>query len=108
MLAQPLHEPAANNPPNPGGPSGSVAIGLDGSMAALVPARRAMSWQLTDPAGEPVVNERYWISFQPGEIRTCFNCHGQNEVDQAGHSIPTNVPQALRSLLQHLKGQGAL
>jgi len=108
VLAQPLHDPAALNPPNPGGPSGSVALGLDGSMAALVPARRAMSWQLNDPSGEPVVNERYWISFQPGEIRTCFNCHGQNEVDQAGQSEPANPPQALRTLLQHLKGIGEL
>jgi hypothetical protein len=108
VLAQPLHEPAADNPANPGGPSGSVALGLDGSMAALVPARRAMTWQLNDPAGEPVVNERYWISFQPGEIRTCFNCHGQNEVDQADQPIPTNSPQALRTLLQHLKARGKL
>jgi cytochrome c553 len=66
------------------------------------------SWQLTNGAGTPVVNERYWLSFQPGEVRTCFNCHGQNEVDQANQSIPTNSPQALRTLLQHLKAQGHL
>jgi hypothetical protein len=108
VLAQPLHEPAADNPPAPGGPPGSVALGLDGSMAALVPAQRAMSWQLTDPTGESVVNERYWISFQPGEIRTCANCHGTNEFDQAGQPPPTNVPQALRTLLQHLKARGHL
>ncbi len=107
VLAQALHDPAADNPPS-GGPSGSVTLGLDGSMAALVPARRAMSWQLTDPAGTPVVNERYWISFQPGEIRTCTSCHGLNEVDQANQPQPTNSPQALRTLLQHLKGQGQI
>jgi hypothetical protein len=108
VLAQPLHEPVADNPPNPAGPSGSVALGPDGSMAALVPARRAVSWQLNAPDGTPVVNERYWISFQPGEIRTCFNCHGQNEVDQVGRPAPTNTPAALRTLLQHLKAQGHL
>jgi hypothetical protein len=108
VLAQPLHEPAADNPPAPGAPSGSVRLGTDGSMAALVPARRAMSWQLVDPAGEPVVNERYWISFQPGEIRLCASCHGANELDQANQPPPTNVPQALRTLLQHLKAQGHL
>ncbi|HEX6881958.1 MAG TPA: hypothetical protein VF530_01180 [Planctomycetota bacterium] len=108
VLAQPLHTPAAVNPPNPGGPSGSVTLGPDGSMAALVPARRAVSWQLTAPDGTPVVNERYWISFQPGEIRTCANCHGQNELDQVGRPTPTNSPQALRTLLQHLKAQGHL
>jgi hypothetical protein len=107
VLAQPLHEPAAANPPS-AGPSGSVTLGLDGSMAALVPARRAVTWQLTDPAGTPVVNERYWLSFQPGEIRTCVSCHGQNELDQANQPPPTNSPLALRTLLQHLKAQGHL
>jgi hypothetical protein len=108
VLAQPLHEPTADNPPAPNGPSGSVALGPDGSMAALVPAQRAMSWQLTDPQGEPVVNERYWVSFQPGEIRVCTSCHGSNERDQAGQLPPTNVPQALRTLLQHLESRGHL
>jgi hypothetical protein len=105
VLAQPLHDPAADNPPS-GGASGSVELGLDGSMAALVPARRAMSWQLTSPGNTPVVNERYWLCFQPGEIRTCTSCHGLNEADQANQPEPTNVPQALRTLLQHLKSQG--
>jgi hypothetical protein len=108
VLAQPLHELAADNAPAPQGPSGSVALGLDGSMAALVPAQRAMSWQLTDAQGEPVVNERYWVSFQPGEIRVCATCHGANDLDQAGLLPPTNVPQALRTLLQHLEAQGHL
>ena len=67
-----------------------------------------MSWQLTDQSGTPVVNERYWVSFQPGEIRTCASCHGQNELDQANQPPPTNSPQALRTLLQHLKAQGHL
>ena len=107
VLAQPQHDPAADNPPS-SGPSGSVTLGLDGSLAALVPARRAMTWQLTDPSGTPVVNERYWVSFQPGEIRTCASCHGQNELDQANQAPPTNSPQALRTLLQHLKAQGEL
>jgi len=108
VLARPLHEPAAINPPAPLGPTGSVVLGLDGSMAALVPARRAMTWQLTAPDGTPVVNERYWVSFQPGEIRTCASCHGVNESDQALQPPPTNTPQALRRMLQHLKAQGAL
>jgi len=108
VLARPLHDPAAVNPPLPGAPPGSVALAPDGSMAALVPARRAMSWQLTDPAGNAVVNERYWISFQPGEIRTCTACHGVNEVDQADQPPPRNAPLALRYLLRHLKSQGAL
>ena len=45
------------------GPSGAVRIALDGSFSAVVPARRALSWQLTDPQHKPVVRERYWVTF---------------------------------------------
>lgn len=83
-----------------GGPEGSVAIGADGSMAAFVPARRAMSWQLTAPDGTPVVRERNWVSFAAGEIRVCASCHGINKESQTGAGEPTNSPAALRTLLQ--------
>ncbi len=102
-LAQVMHAPEVTNPPNPTGPAGSVRVGLDGSMASLVPARRAMSWHLTDPAGVPVVRERYWLSFQPGEIRTCASCHGLNSRDQANAVEPTNPPEALRDFLRYWK-----
>lgn len=69
-----------------------MPIAPDGSIAAFVPARRALSWQTTDPAGTPVVRERYWLTFQPGEIRTCFACHGINTTDQANRPAPTNSP----------------
>jgi hydrazine synthase alpha subunit-like protein len=108
VLAQPLHEPNAINPPVPGALPGSVALAPDGSAAALVPARRALSWQLTAPSGASVVNERYWVTLQPGEIRSCTGCHGANELDQADQPPPTNTPMALRRLLQHLKAQGEL
>ncbi|HEX9921778.1 MAG TPA: hypothetical protein VGD99_03875, partial [Anaerolineae bacterium] len=78
-----------------------VALADDGSMAAFVPARRAMSWQLTDSAGTGVVRERFWLTFQPGEVRVCASCHGLNEQDQAGNPRPTNPPEALRQLLQY-------
>ena len=99
VLAQEMHDTAVSNPPTTG-PQGSVALGLDGSMAAFVPAQRAMTWQLTDENGEGVVRERYWITFQPGEIRLCTSCHGLSEVDQVGNSAPQNPPQALLTLLQ--------
>lgn len=102
-LAQVMHAPEVTNPPNPTGPAGSVRIGLDGSMASLVPASRAMSWHLTDPAGVPVVRERYWLSFQPGEIRTCGSCHGLNSRDQASATEPVNPPEALRDFLRYWK-----
>jgi hypothetical protein len=100
-LARPLHDPAAVavNPPLPGAPQGSVEIAPDGSVAAFVPARRALTWQLTDPAGTGVVRERFWLTFQPGEMRSCASCHGVNRLDQAGNPPPTNPPQALRALV---------
>ncbi|UUZ54554.1 hypothetical protein LP419_40695 [Massilia sp. H-1] len=62
-----------------------------------------MTWQLTDASGKAVVRERNWISFQPGEIRTCASCHGLNTKDQAAGFPPINKPEALRTLLRHWK-----
>lgn len=103
VLAQHLHEPAVDNPAPAAAPLASVQLGTDGSMAAIVPARRALSWQLTDTNNTGVVRERYWITFQPGEIRTCASCHGVNTVDQANHPPPVNTPSALVSLLNYWK-----
>jgi Hydrazine synthase alpha subunit middle domain len=99
---------AGKNPANAQGPLGSVRIASDGSAAAFVPAKRALTWQTTDANGEPVVRERVWVTLQPGEIRTCAGCHGANSRDQAGNTVPapTNKPQALRDLLAHWKSIG--
>lgn len=109
VLAQPMHDPAALNPLPAGAAPGSITVAADGSMAAFVPARRAMTWALTDPKGIPVVRERYWLTFQPGEVRVCASCHGLNTNDQAGHPAPINEPQALADLVtywqQNLVGQ---
>ncbi|HRC75148.1 MAG TPA: hypothetical protein PLO33_05685 [Kouleothrix sp.] len=50
-----------------------------------------------------MVRERYWLTFQPGEVRVCANCHGLSQFDQAGHTTPTNSPEALRQLLKSWK-----
>ena len=85
-----------------GAPPGSVAIAPDGSVAAFVPARRALSWQLTDGAGVPVVRERLWLTMRPGEVRVCGSCHGVNTKDQARRAgDAANTPQALRQLLAY-------
>jgi hypothetical protein len=94
-------------------PVGSVKLGADGSMAALVRAERATTWQLIDSAtpGDPalgtdgVVRERFWLSFRPGEVRVCATCHGVSERDQTGglHETVANPPEALRTLLRHYK-----
>jgi len=106
VIAQHLHDPAVDNPP--ASLLASVKIGADGSTAALVPARRAVSWQLTDTNGIGVVRERYWLTFAPGEIRSCTSCHGVNQVNQANQSSPTNTPLALVSLLNYWKTNASL
>ncbi|MCX6050465.1 MAG: hypothetical protein NT075_35665, partial [Chloroflexi bacterium] len=105
VLAQPLHDAVAlaANPPAPAGQAGSVAVAADGSVAAFVPAQRAMTWQLTDGSGTGIVRERIWVTFQPGEVRVCTSCHGLSSLDQAAHAAPTNQPQALLQLLQTWK-----
>ena len=100
VLAQVMHEPKATLPFQ--GVPGAVALAPDGSVAALLPARRAMSWQLTDGA-TPVVRERYWLSLQRGEIRVCASCHGVNQRSQTGAADPQNPPEGLRRLLQFYK-----
>ena len=104
VIAQYLHDPAVTNPTVNGAPAASVSIASDGSVAAFVPARRALSWQLLDPTGTPVVRERYWVTMQPGEIRVCTSCHGINTRDQANQVPPANQPEALRQLLTYWKG----
>jgi len=56
-----------------------------------------MTWQLADTNGVGVVRERYWLTFAPGEIRTCASCHGINETSQANKPAPTNTPLPLFS-----------
>ena len=108
VIAQYLHDPAAvqaNADLLADSPTGRMTVAADGSVAAFVPARRALTWQLTDGVGVGIVRERYWLTFQPGEIRTCPACHGPSEKDQAGNLPVTNAPQALLTLLQAWKGQ---
>lgn len=89
--------------PATSGPAGSVPIAIDGSSAAFVPAGKALAWQTTDATGEPVVRERVWVTMQPGEIRTCAGCHGENSRNQANQTGPVNLPAALRTLMQYWK-----
>ena len=80
----------------------------DGLQATIVPANRAVTWQLTGTnSNDSVVKERYWITFRPGEVRTCANCHGINVGDQLGRPAPTNAPLALQKLLQFWKTNSA-
>jgi len=105
VLARPMD--SAENPTDGSTPEGAVRLGDDGSMAAFVPAGRALSWQSTEADGTPAVRERYWLTFRAGEIRACTNCHGLNNTDVFGRPTPTNSPEALRTLLQWWSAKGA-
>ncbi len=103
-IPQFLHDSTAilYNPPTTGA-QGSTNIHADGSAAMIVPAKRALTWQLTDVNNKGIVRERLWLSTKPGEIRTCTSCHGESTLNQAGQPSPSNVPQALTTLLNHAK-----
>lgn len=103
VLATPMHDSTAFNysSTRPTPPPGGTQLMPDGSQATIVPANRAVTWQLTGTnSNDSVVKERYWITFRPGEVRTCANCHGINAADQLGRSSPTNTSQALQQLLR--------
>ncbi len=100
---RPIARPMHSAPDGGESLKGAYRLGKDGSVAALVPAQRAMTWQLTSGDGTPIVRERYWVTFQPGEIRVCPNCHGLNKVDVVlGEGEPTNPPETLAPLIQSL------
>jgi hypothetical protein len=119
-LPRPLNDTHAVqfNMPGDVAVAGSQFIDADGSVALFVPAQRPMVWQSLAPAATcgsspqaanaAVVRERYWIQFQPGEIRACNSCHGVNQQNQAGQSVPANQPQALADLLAWWKLHGDL
>jgi uncharacterized protein (TIGR03437 family) len=94
-LAQVMHDGLTTTD----APLGSVKIASDGSVAAFVPAQRALSWQMNKPDGAAALRERYWLTFAPGEMRSCTNCHGVNRTDVVvKQPPPSNPPQALREL----------
>lgn len=110
VLATPMHAATGFNYPSSkaGAPAGGTELMSDGSQATFIPANRAVTWQLTGTNNNnSVVKERYWLSFRPGEVRTCANCHGINAVDQVGRPSPTNAPLALHRLLQVWKTNAA-
>ena len=49
------------------------------------------------------MRERYWLTFQPGEMRICTSCHGLSSDDQAGRPEPMNAPEALRQVVRYYR-----
>lgn len=110
-IATPMHNSAQSpviesfNSFEGSAPESSVRISEDGSIAAFVPATRALTWQTLAPDGEEVVRERQWLTFAPGEIRTCEGCHGINGKTHLGNNKPINKPDALRFLVRSWKNR---
>ena len=75
----------------------------DGSYAAIVPAERALTWQLNGSDKKAVIRERLWLTFKKGEIRVCASCHGVTSTTQAGGIEPENKPEALRHMIRYLE-----
>ena len=105
VVATPMHDGFSENVLTAGAPVGALRLGNDSSFAAIVPAGKALTWHLldNDAAKTSQVKERFWVTFQRGEIRTCANCHGINTANQIGTGKPTNTPQALLDLLAQWK-----
>ena len=101
-IAQPIDDELNSSP---AGQAGSVPIFKDGSVAAVVPAERALVWQLTNNDTEGIVKERNWLTFQAGEVRVCASCHGLNHDSQTGGDEPINAPEALKALLETWKAK---
>ncbi len=102
VLAQNMTGVKVSKPFSPATTPGAAAIAHDGSAAAYVPAGRAMTWHLTDNVGKSIVKERYWVSFQKGEVRVCASCHGSNESATLPTQMePQNKPEAFRTLIKH-------
>jgi len=91
VVATALHDTMAMNVQTAGAPAGSVRIGDDGSVAAIVPAGKAITWDMlaNDNAKTSQVKERFWVTFQRGEIRTCANCHPSGSMQFAQSVMST-------------------
>ncbi|MBI3258453.1 MAG: hypothetical protein HYZ54_03075 [Ignavibacteriae bacterium] len=102
VLAQNMKGVKVPKPFSPASTPGAALIANDGSAASYVPASRGITWHLTDVAGKSIVKERYWVTFQKGEVRVCASCHGSNEnAALPTQMTPQNKPEAFRTLIKH-------
>jgi hypothetical protein len=53
------------------------------------------------------VRERYWLTLQPGEVRSCDGCHGVNTMSHSGQPASTQVPEAFVDLLSRWQAENA-
>jgi hypothetical protein len=76
------YEPDAKGGPNwtPTRILGTVPVEADGSACFVVPADQAVFFQLLDENQMDLRRMRSFISFQPGENRSCVGCHESRAV----------------------------
>ncbi|MBM3882478.1 MAG: hypothetical protein FJ387_22600 [Verrucomicrobia bacterium] len=56
---------------------GVVPVESDGSAHFVVPAQRAIFFQALDENFRELQRERTYVTYMPGEVRSCSGCHGQ-------------------------------
>jgi hypothetical protein len=71
---------------------GTVPVEADGSAHFRVPAHTELYFQALDAEGMELRRMRTYLSFQPGETRSCTGCH---ETRAEAPSAPTRAPLAL-------------
>jgi hypothetical protein len=59
---------------------GEVAVEADGSASFYVPSNESVYFQLLDANKQEIKRMRSFISFQPGESRSCVGCHETRSV----------------------------
>ena len=68
---------------------GTVPVQPDGSVSFVVPPDQAFYFQLLDANMMEVRRMRSFISFQPGENRSCVGCHETRALVPVSGSLPT-------------------
>ena len=84
------YEPDAKGGPNwtPTRILGTVPVEADGSACFVVPADQAVFFQLLDENQMDLRRMRSFISFQPGENRSCVGCHESRAVVPPAPALP--------------------
>ncbi len=83
---------------------GDATVHADGSVFAVIPARKPVYFQLLDDKGRMVQTMRSWTSLQPGENASCIGCHENKNSAAPVLSRPTLALQAGREILKPFYG----
>ncbi len=82
---------------------GVVPVEEDGSACFTVPANRSLFLQALDEDFQEIQRERTYVTYRPGEVRSCTGCHGRS--NEVGHAVTSGTPLALTRAPSNLKPQ---